>query len=126
MLNEQQERELTTGGVCRLHVHDDERLLNARDLHQLNAIERVVTVTTSYTAQVHDDIILVNTTSGGVTVTLNSSLLGAKYVIIRVSGSNNVIVQPSSGTINGSASETISSSYTPKRVKCIAGNYYSV
>lgn len=125
-LTPEQEAALVNGGVCHLHTHDDERLLNHRDLEQLNSVKRPTVVSTDYTAAYQDDIILVDTSGGAVSITLPGPRGGNEHVIIRVAGANSVTITPESGLVDGAASASVSASYTPKRLKSIAGDYYSV
>lgn len=125
-LTQQQEEQLTTGGVCRLHTHEDERLLNHRDLEQLNSLKKPIRISASHIARYTDDIILVDTSGGVVAITLPAPRNSNECVIIRVAGANAVNITSVSGLIDGAASASISASYTPKRLKSIAGDYYSV
>lgn len=125
-LTPEQEQQLAGGGVCRIHTHEDERLLNHRDLEQLNAVKRPTSVSADYAAVYQDDIILVDTSAGAVSITLPGPRGGNEHVIIRVAGANSVTITPESGLVDGAASASVSASYTPKRLKSIAGDYYSV
>lgn len=122
----EQEYQLTGGGEINLHSHP--HTVTIDQLHRMQELERVVTVTSNYSVGRNDDIIFVNTTSGAVTVTLPLANAGQHVIISRVSGANNVTVSAQSGeTVNGAASQTISSSYTPLRLKAIKGvGYYGI
>src|SRR3990167_2432058 len=92
-----------------------------------DSLERVTTVTMAYTIDEGDDYVLVNTTAGAVTVTLPDAITLKKVTIIRTAGANNVTITPvGTDTVDGSASKTISSSYSPVRLKGISGGFISV
>jgi hypothetical protein len=92
-----------------------------------DSLEKVITVTASYTVSAEDDYILVNTTTGVITITLPNSITKKKIVIIRIAGSNNVTISPvGTDTVDGTSSKTISSSYSPIRLKGILGGFISI
>lgn len=92
---------------------------------RMQQLEKVVTVSANYTAKPEDDIIYVSSVSGVVVVTLPFANSGQHVIISRTTGTNNVVVMPQSGeTINGAASQTISTSYSPLRLKAIRGTGY--
>jgi hypothetical protein len=89
--------------------------------------EKGTAVVSHYTVRSDDDYVLVDTTSGAVTITLPSTISRRKLTIIRTAGANNVTISPSgTDTIDGAASKTISVSYTPVRLKGFSGGYLSV
>lgn len=68
------------------------------------------TKTSSYTANLHDSIILADPTSAALTVTLPTATLGQAITVKNVSsGANAVTVVPASGTIDGGSLVTINS-----------------
>ena len=114
--------ELTSGGDCTLHFHSADRAPTHDTLARLQDLERAVSVTADYTVRREDDIILVDATAGVVVVTLLVARGGKHQTVIRTAGANNVTVTPAgTDTINGGATATVSSSYTPLRLKALAG-----
>jgi hypothetical protein len=96
--------------------------LTSDDRHLLDDLERVRNVSTSGGINKNDDIVLVDATSGAVSLTLPFASGGKRVIIIRTLGANNVTITPQSGeTINGAASVVISSSYAPLRLKALKG-----
>jgi len=91
-------------------------------LHRLNQLEGEVLVTAAaYTVRERDDIIVCNTTSNAITITLPRATNGKRLTLLRSAGGNNVTVSPvGSDTINGAASATISASYAPLVLKASA------
>lgn len=120
------EFQLVSGGETTLHSHP--HTVTADQYHRMQELERVANVTSNYAAGRDDDIIFVNTTGGAVTITLPLANAGQHVIISRVSGGNNVTVSAQSGeTVNGAASQTISSSFTPLRLKAVSGvGYYGI
>ena len=71
----------------------------------------VVTKTANYTATADDDVILVNNTSGHVTISFPTAAdLEYPITVIHITGSNNVVLDPySTQTIDGDSTYTFSS-----------------
>lgn len=122
-MNDRQEAELTSGRDTTLHSHQFDRTPTHDTLSALHGLERVKSVTSAYIATRDDDIILVDTTAAGVAVTLPTARGGKRYSIVRTAGANPVTVVAVAGTINGAASISINTNYTPARLKAINGNY---
>lgn len=115
-----QEAELVGGGVTSLHEH--ENMLSQNDLHRLQQLEKVVFVSADYTARREDDIIYV---TGSWTITLPLAPDGKHVVICSVGGASTVTVAAQSGeTVNGASSVTITTNYSPLRLKAIKGVGY--
>lgn len=92
--------------------------VNYDALKSFQQLERGVSVSANYTAVNKVDFILVDSTSGVITITLPLARSGARFTVIRTAGANNVNVVPSgTDTINGGASVAISASYTPYTFK---------
>lgn len=73
----------------------------------------VVTKTSAYTATIDDDVILVNTASANVTITLHAASTWEHPLIIKNVGANNVVVDGSGAeTIDGSTTHTIYGLYS--------------
>lgn len=95
-------------------------------LEQLEKETPVTFAMTPYTVATADDILLCNTSGGAITVTLPPAGRGRRLTILRITGANNVTVNPSgSDTIDGAASATVTASYTPLRLKATSGGWYS-
>lgn len=75
-----------------------------------------------------DDIIFLDASGGGFTVTLvNPVTIGKVYRLIKIdSGFNVVVVTPGSGTINGAASYEITNPYEGKGFVYDGTNWYSI
>lgn len=88
----------------------------------------IKTVTSNYTATVSDEMIMVDATSGAVTITLAaaSGLAGKDYTIKKVDASgNSVIIDPNaSESVDGATTKTISSQYTSVSIRCDSANWY--
>jgi hypothetical protein len=93
----------------------------------------VTQVSSNYTvSQLNDFIIEVTSTLSVVTITLPTPLptgnVGKTYIIKDTSGaaqSNNIVITPASGFIDGAALAKISSNYGTIQVFCDGTNYYS-
>lgn len=91
-LSDYERGQLVNGGICNLHEHEVD-LREHRHLETLQSIEAVRTVSSNYTASYIDDIILVDSSQGNVTVTLPPARGGRKFCIIKKSATNSVIVR---------------------------------
>jgi hypothetical protein len=79
-------------------------LVHKRDITYLLALTSIIDINSDYTATENNGTILVDASSGDVTVTIPAanSVKGLKYSIKKVDVSNNkVIIQPLAGTIDG-------------------------
>ena len=113
---------LTNGRDNTLHSHSYDRRITHKSLDDLQAIEKVTNVTTTYAASYQDDYILCDTTGGAFTVTLLPSKMQKEVTIIRVKGAGNVTVAATGpDTINGAATAVIAVSNTPLRLKAFTG-----
>jgi|15BtaG_2_1085339.scaffolds.fasta_scaffold00270_7 hypothetical protein len=87
------------------------------------SVRTFIEKTADYTALTSDDIILVDTSSGGVTITLpdatKTESLGQQLVIKSVDATNTVTIDGHSAqTIDGSATLEISTLYEAKTLAC--------
>lgn len=99
----------------------EDRPLTRDDLLRLYELEKIVNVSGNYTVTDQDDVILVAAASP-VNIQLPLAKGGRRVTITRVSGAASVTVLPASGeTVNGGASNVISTSYAPLRLKAIKG-----
>lgn len=91
-------------------MEEEISLNDHRHLEALQNVENVRTVTSNYAVRYADDIVIVDTTSGNVTVTLPRSRGGKKFCIVKASASNTVtILFSNSETMLGINSVTITS-----------------
>ena len=118
----EQAASLVGGADCEYHYHSSDRQLNHDSVLQFQDNEGVRKITSSYTATYNDDFLFVDSTSGAISIQLPVARGGKSYTVVRIAGSNNVALTPK-GTdkINGAASATISSSYSPLRLKSLNG-----
>lgn len=127
MLTPEQENALVGGGDCFEHFHSNDRVLGTEHKNYLIALEKSVYLSNgSHTVLEDTDYVLVDTTLGNATLVLPKPSLSLSITVIKLVGDNSVIVDSPSGTINGSATYTLSSAYQTAKFKAIAGNYYKV
>lgn len=89
--------------------------------------ERYRTVTSAYTVQPDDDILICDTTSGTFTVTLPNAITKRKITLLRIGGSTQVtVVAPSSQTINGGTQYNIATLYVATIFKGMGDKYYTL
>lgn len=99
-------------------------LLSRDDLLQYYDLEKVIMVSDSYTIRDSDDIIFV-TANSPVSITFPLAKGGRRVIISRVGGSSTVtLVAPSGQTIDGASSQSITTSYSPYRLKAVKGLGY--
>ena len=98
--------------------------LSRDDLLQYYDLEKVVMVSSSYIVKDSDDILFV-TANSPVSITFPLAKGGRRVIISRVWGSSPVtLVAPSGQTIDGASTQTISTSFTPYRLKAVKGLGY--
>ena len=75
-------------------------------------------VTSDYTAKITDQAIFVDSTTGPVTVKLMSpvNILGKKYTVKRIAGTNTVTLATAAGTFDGSATVVVTNAVTYQAV----------
>ena len=121
-MSPEEEMSLLGGNDCPLHYHTADRDITHDQVLQFQDSESVRTVTATGNVTYNDDILLVNTTSGAVSLTLPIARGGKTYSVVRTAGANTVTLLPVSGnTINAAASVVIAASFTPVRIKALKG-----
>lgn len=81
-----------------------------RHLETLQSIEVVTVVAANHTAEYREDVIVADTSTGNITVTLPKSRGGKKFCVIKASAANTLLVNFSNGeTMLGITSVTITS-----------------
>ena len=124
-LTDEEIAQLVRFGECFLHTHPRETLGFAERRELMAATPTTSVSTTPYSPGDRDEILLVDTTGGAISVVLPVANKGREFRVIRVAGSANVTVTRSGAdTINGATSLTVSSSYTPTHLKAIFGTGY--
>lgn len=71
---------------------------NVRLWQDSQEVETIVS-TSPYSVVQRDDILLVDTTSGTITITLPAAINGRKLTIVKTASANNAILQPSGSDI---------------------------
>ncbi len=96
-LSEQQKVELTAGGPTEMHHHP--RITNHGDLEQMENIKNIVDTSISYAAILNDDIIVANSASGSITITLPGGRSQKEFTVTRSSALNSVTIAFSNGEL---------------------------
>lgn len=124
MIDQRSEQELTGGGDTLLHYHLSDRATNAG----LQNDARVSLVTgAAYAIAPGDDFVVLDTTSGAVTVTLPRARNGKEIEVILQAGTYNGVILPQSGeTIMGEADAIFSVVGTAIRFKAINLNWVAI
>ena len=88
----------------------------------------VTTKTTNYTATTSDNVILVNASSGDVTITLPASSSGLNFTVKKIDSSSNTVTVASNGseTIDGSSTQVIISQYDAISLVSDGSNFYII
>ena len=116
----EQQNALINGGVNELHSHP--HLVTIDQYHRMQELEKVVFISADYAVSRDDDIVFV---TANATLTLPIALNGKHIIISMIGSATSVTVSAASGeTINGSASKTITTTYSPLRLKAIKGTGY--
>lgn len=82
------------------------------------------TVTSNLTVSMDYEIYLIDTSIGNVEITLPSTSTSKFWYFIKTTNTNQMILTPSSGTINGEVSVTITGAFDSIKVISDTSNYY--
>lgn len=127
MLTTQQESSLTSGGDCFEHWHSQDRVLSHNSLLQLQQLQNVATVSTNTTLSDINDIVLVDTTGGNVTVNLPPARNGRVYTVVKLSTTNLLTVAASgTDTIDSAASISTTTGWVSRTFKAVTGGWIIV
>lgn len=89
--------------------------------------QNIRTATTNTTLTFEDKTVLVDTTSGNITVTINPTIGTFNYTIKRITaGANTLTISPSSGTIDGGGSYSLADQYDTVVIQSNGTNLFVV
>ena len=127
MLSPEQESALTSQGDCYEHFHSSDRQVTYEQILSMISLEMTITLANgTHIVPLGAIYVLANSISGNVNLTLPNPSKNLSVTVIKTSANNSVIISSPSGTINGSASYSMTSAYQTAKFKAIAGNYYKV
>lgn len=114
--------ELTGGGECHMHYHPS--IPNHNDVVADQAAVKVKEVTDDYVVELNDDIIIGNTNSASLVVTLPPAVGLREYTVVKGASANNLtIVFNGSETCFGQSSIVVVTLGEAKRFKAYLGNW---
>jgi hypothetical protein len=114
--------ELVSGGDCFLHWHSSDRQIDHANIVEMQSRIHVREVTTGYTLNEQDDIVLCDTIGGSITITLPRCFNGKEFQIVKIDPANTVTVTPDgTDTIMGDTSGTLLSNYESWHIKATDG-----
>lgn len=122
----EQRAQLIGFGECFVHTHPKEELGFQDRLDLANAAPITYVTTTTYSPTTKDEILLVDTTGGSVTITMPLANKGREFQVIKVAGGNPVYIVPTApNTVVGSdMGVTFNNLYTSLHLKAILGTGY--
>lgn len=117
--------DLVGGGLCQSHYHLQDPTV-PHDMvvnYQRGKVQRSVSTNTSLTT--NDDLLLVDTSTGNIAVTLpKSGASGKEFVLFKTSGINILTINPVGvDTINGAASLTLTAAFGSYWLKAVSGGW---
>lgn len=113
------------GGTVIANVMQSTANINAGTYISASGLVQVISPqTTTYTTLNTDYTILVDATGGNFTVTLSNAITGQIYNIKKTTAANTVTITPSSGTIDGASSTTLTTQYTNIQVQFDGSNWW--
>lgn len=115
--------QLAGNGYCYIHTHPREPL-DFSDRLQLMLVEPTEPVTGDYELTRADELVLVDTSSQSVTITLPLAARGREFCIVKMSAANEVRIVPTPPErILGITTATVlTSRYSKIRLKAVAGD----
>jgi len=115
---------LINGGDCFSHFHSEDRRPTQDFLRSLQQVAKDVSISANYSVRNDDNVVLCNTTTGNITVTLPRSRRGVEYTFIKTAASNTLTIDGSGAeTINGSATLVMSSVWSSRTLKSIGNGW---
>ena len=125
MLDDYDLGDLVGGGICFSHYHQQDPVLSHDTVvnYQRGKVQRTVSIATSLTTQ--DDVLLVDTATGSIVVTLPvSGASGKEFIVFKTSGVGNLTINPvGADTVNGTTSMVITASYGSLWLKAVTGGW---
>ena len=119
--------ELVMGGDTRLHHHLEDRIPTHETLRTLQAVKRVVVVSSDYSVLDRDDVIEVDTGGGNIDVTLLLGRQGKEITISKITAANTLTIYPTSPqTINGGASLALTTQWASRTLKYVGNDDWRV
>jgi hypothetical protein len=116
-LEETEVQQLTQGGETFLHAHP-RHIMDADDVFNQEAARPILYVNINYTVKPNDEIIVVDTSGGNVTVTLIRNTTNKEYCVVKASAANTLTVVPTApDTFLGTASVTVTAKLAVVRCK---------
>ena len=123
-LDSVQEQQLVGGNDTLLHFHLADRIPTHDTVRVAQGVMQQRTVTSSTTATDNDDVILVDSTAGSVTVNLPPSRRGKELILKKIVAANSMILDGNGAeTIDGVATITVNTQWAVRRIKAYAGNW---
>lgn len=115
---------LTQGGDCFLHYHSIDRVPDQVFLSALEGVYARRTVTGNTTLTATDDIVLVDTTSGNISVTLPRASNGKEFQVVKTAAAFTLTILPTGAdTILGTTSLAVTGRWTSLHFKSVVGGY---
>lgn len=119
--------QLARGGVCYVHEHPREEVTFTNRLELMRATP-VVEVSSDYTPARTDEVVIVDTTLGDVTLTLPAASRGREFrVVNKVAGNTLTVLSSGSDVIYGPPGSPLTYNiYVSLHFKAIAGGYVTL
>lgn len=118
---------LTEGGACDLHFHPNDRVVQHEQLDQIQALKTIRSISANYVATAKDDILVIDTTSGNVSVTLPLAKGFKEFTIVKSVGVNVLTILFSGGQLMFSQSSIVLTTLSDVRtLKAISGGYIRI
>jgi len=118
-LSSEQLNSLVGGGDCPLHSHSFDRAMSHEQVLAYQGSEAARVVGADFAVTYSEDYIFVDATTP-VTLQLPTARGGKSYTVVKIAGGSIVTVLPGAAdTINGVASQVITDSYKPLRIKAV-------
>lgn len=123
MLTQQESSQLTQGAVCYIHTHPKDILGFDEKLELMNATP-ISAASGNYSVGRNDELLLVDTASASVTVTLPPADNGREFSVTKVSPNNTLFIVPTPpSTIIGAEGVQFTGNFTSLRIKAVNQNY---
>lgn len=122
--SDEQFSQLVGGGECHIHTHPKEQL-DFSDRLELMLAEPFHEVSSNYTMTKGDELLMVDTTAGDVTITLPLAANGREFQVVKKVNANALFIvpTPTNNIIGSTDGVVVYNRFTSLHIKAIPGGY---
>lgn len=127
-LTNREYEQLTRNGECFLHTHP-RHVIDSDDVYNAQAARIIKVISANYTLLPNDEIIMVDTSSGNITITLPHSDFQKEYQVVKTADAFTLIIVPTApDTILGETGVSVTAKLTSLNFKMdtVRGDWFLI